>query len=197
MSTSTAGTQAEVLIIVYGSCSRDPADDERFSGYDQRRAEITLHPIIPPEAMSSMPAKNEWMSNYIKGIGLDVKHSRNWRCEFCRKHARETIWMSASWLHLSPPRMNCYVHSVCDAVQGECAVQLSAVNEEMGRLSGIPANPITRNVPLPPGRAFPMSASCAYCEKDETATHKQKYHLKTCTSCKVTRYCRCVCSPPL
>ncbi len=28
------------------------------------------------------------------------------------KHARETVWMSASWMHLSPPRMVCYVRRV-------------------------------------------------------------------------------------
>lgn len=83
-----AGVQAELKIIVYGSSARDSDDlDERFNdengGENQRRLELTVRPIIPNSAMVSMEEKRLWVGKFITSITLDVKHSRNWRCEFC------------------------------------------------------------------------------------------------------------------
>ncbi|KAJ7579745.1 hypothetical protein C8J56DRAFT_963519 [Mycena floridula] len=185
--------EVDLLIIVYGSCSRDPDTDERFSGYEQRRVEISLKPKIPLSATVSMQAKHEWMNFFLLGIGLDVKHSRNWRCEFCTKKARETVWMMASWMHLSPPKLNCYVHNICDGAHGKCYEKLSNCNQELGAMVGHPPNPLPRSS-RPAGKTeYPLSASCACCEREETA---QKHQLKQCMSCKVTRYCSAECQRP-
>ncbi|KAF9015927.1 hypothetical protein BDZ89DRAFT_962340 [Hymenopellis radicata] len=143
--------------------------------------------------MASMAAKHRFMQQYLFNIALDCKHSRNWRCEFCKKQARETVWMTASWMHLSPPRMVCYVHNICDSAHGECHEKLAALNEEMGRATGCPPNALPRSE-VPAGRTeYPLSASCAHCERDETA---QRNTLKQCMRCKVTRFVLADCQRP-
>ncbi|KAF5365319.1 hypothetical protein D9758_005436 [Tetrapyrgos nigripes] len=186
------GPEVILTVILYGSSSRDPSGvEERFSkdAVEQRRLELQLRPRIPIEAMASMEAKTRWMDQFLKSIGTDVKHSRNWRCEFCSEHARETIWMNASWLHLQPPRQNAYVHNVCNSFEGPCADYLEQVNKDMAVLTGMPGQSKggTRNSRRPPpGSVYPMSATCIVCNNEELSSRK---HLKQCTQCKVTRYC--------
>ncbi|KAJ7720272.1 hypothetical protein DFH07DRAFT_680841, partial [Mycena maculata] len=84
------------------------------------RVEITLNPRIPPKFVTTLEKKDQWVDGFLKSIVKDVKHSGNWRCEFCTKRARETEWMDCPWLHFYPPRMVSYVHSVCDT-EGPCA----------------------------------------------------------------------------
>ncbi|KAJ7083614.1 hypothetical protein B0H15DRAFT_784850 [Mycena belliarum] len=122
----------ELLVIVYGSCSRDPNDDDRF-GPEQRRVEITLNfPTIPNEART-LAEREEWLHLFLRGTLEDMTHNRNWQCEFCTKHARETYWMPNSWMHLSPPRVCCYVHNVCNTVAGPCADQLRLASIQLRR----------------------------------------------------------------
>ena len=88
--TGNGDGEAVWTVIVYGSCSRDPADyDERFpdnGAMDQRRAELELRPKIPARYMGSVALRTEYMQQLAKSVSLDVKHSRNWRCEFCSQH---------------------------------------------------------------------------------------------------------------
>ncbi|KAJ6460959.1 hypothetical protein C8R45DRAFT_536069 [Mycena sanguinolenta] len=179
---------AEILVIVYGSCARDPENDERY-GAEQRRVEITLRPTLP--AGATTPAKKQqWLETFIPKLTVDMKHNRNWRCEFCKNRARETCWMNASWAHLNPPRAVSYVHHICDAGAGPCAETLKQVNAEMARKSGFPPGNSLLN--LPPGdKKFPMSASCAVCHDE---TEKSRKSLKQCSRCELTRYCRFVAS---
>lgn len=87
--------------------------------------------------------------------------------------------------HIELPPNSTQVHSMCDASRGECRDTLAAVNEEMGRSTGCPLN-VVPQPPRPAGATqFPLAASCAFCEQEETATKR----LKQCTRCKVTRYC--------
>ncbi|KAJ7248245.1 hypothetical protein B0H12DRAFT_1123755 [Mycena haematopus] len=117
-----------------------------------------------------------------------MKHNRNWRCEFCKNRARETVWMNASWMHLTPPRANSYVHNVCDAGAGPCAEQVQQTSAEMARLSGVP--PSTPPRPNLPGEKFPLSSSCAVCHNE---TEKSRKSLKQCSKCELTRYCSVDC----
>jgi hypothetical protein len=79
------GPEVILTVILYGSSSRDPSDiEERFSNaIEQRRLELQLRPRIPIESAGSMESKTRWMDRFLKELGIDVKHSRNWRCEFC------------------------------------------------------------------------------------------------------------------
>ncbi|KAJ6617517.1 hypothetical protein B0H10DRAFT_1797148 [Mycena sp. CBHHK59/15] len=136
-----------------------------------------------------MAKKHVWLQQYLMKIRIDMKHNRNWRCEFCRKHARETVWMNASWMHLTPPRANSYVHSVCDAGSGPCSEQLREANAEMGRLTGCPPTTLDR-IPKVKGENYPMSASCAVCHNE---TEESRKTLKQCSRCELTRYCSVDC----
>jgi hypothetical protein len=220
-------TTVEVLVIVYGSCSRDPQNDDRF-GWEQRRVEITLNPTLPANA-TTIDKKQEWLQEFLRNIGLDMKHNRNWRCEFCsaswpqtvpfhchclmailEKPARETVWMSASWTHLTPPRSNSYVspslglsfahcrvfyyllfqvHHVCDAGAGPCSEQLREINAYMAEASGFPPSGLPRQPKRKGQEKFPMSSSCAVCHNEADESRK---NLKQCAKCELTRYCRSV-----
>ncbi|KAJ7170998.1 hypothetical protein C8R46DRAFT_1087429 [Mycena filopes] len=176
-------TTLNLLVIVYGSCSRDPENDERY-GAEQRRVEVTLNPIIPATART-MVQKHEWLQGFLERIGRDMKHTRNWRCEFCKKHARETVWMNASWMHLTPPRMVCYVHNICDAGAGPCYEELRASEAYVARMNGVPPS----GPPLPKTQKnYPMSSSCLVCNNEASESRKS---LKQCARCELTRYCRC------
>ena len=80
------------LVVVYGSCSRDPADyEERFpenKAMDQRRAEVQLRPKPPATHMDSLELLSKYMEDLARNIGVNIKHSRNWRCEFCSMFPR-------------------------------------------------------------------------------------------------------------
>ncbi|KAJ7627821.1 hypothetical protein DFH06DRAFT_1227252 [Mycena polygramma] len=179
----------ELLVIVYGSCSRDPNNDDRFEDVtEQRRVEITLNPVIPANLATSLEKKSNWIMDFTRKIGQDMKHNRNWRCEFCNIHARETVWMKASWMHLDPPRMVCYVHHLCDTATGPCADKIRAVDAEMRAQTGLPPAPLPQTAP-PAGYVYPMAATCAVCNEEATKSRK---NLKQCAKCGLTRYCRCV-----
>ncbi|KAK7052442.1 MYND-type domain-containing protein [Favolaschia claudopus] len=179
-------TTVEIQIIVYGSCSRDPENDDRY-GADQRRVEILLNPILPADA-TTMPKKHKWLQEYLRNLPPDMKHNRNWRCEFCKVHARETVWMNSSWMHLTPPRALSYVHHVCNAAVGPCAENVRAIDAEMARMNNLPP---TFSIPARDlDITFPMSASCAVCHDE---SEKSRKHLKQCAKCELTRYCSVDC----
>ncbi|EJD52555.1 hypothetical protein AURDEDRAFT_111215 [Auricularia subglabra TFB-10046 SS5] len=137
--------------------------------------------------MGSVELRTRYMQELSRSVGIDVKHSRNWRCEFCKKFARETVWSMASWLHLNPPRMNSYVHHLCNAGAGPCAEAFAEQNAEAARLAGHPPSwkPIGR-----PSPKYPMSATCAMCHEETESVRKS---LKQCSRCKFTRYCGIKC----
>ncbi|KAJ7693982.1 hypothetical protein B0H16DRAFT_1351964 [Mycena metata] len=178
-------TTLNLLVIVYGSCSRDPENDERF-GAEQRCAEITLNPIIPASA-KTLEQKQKWVEGFLQRIGRDMKHTRNWRCEFCKKHTRETVWMNSSWIHLTPPKINSYVHSIRDADKGPCYEQLRGFEAQVALMTGFPPS----GPPLPKTqKSYPMSASCIVCNNEASESRK---NLKQCGRCELTRYCSIEC----
>ncbi|KAJ3918399.1 hypothetical protein F5877DRAFT_42656 [Lentinula edodes] len=179
-------TEVDLTVIVYGSCSRDPSDmEERFSKdeQEQRRLEVYLRPVIPASQMYTVSDRRNAIRPYVLSIQIDLKHNRPWRCEFCTKFARESVWMTSEWLQLKTPSMVSYVHLVCNSEIGECAQTLSAINSEMQSLAGAPPRPLpklSRN-----GTKYPMAASCVNCNNEAKESRK---HLKQCNRCKITRY---------
>ncbi|KAJ7148720.1 hypothetical protein C8R43DRAFT_515159 [Mycena crocata] len=181
-------TTLELYVIVYGSCSCDPDNDDRF-GSEQRRVEITLTPTIPAHATTGLK-KYQWLQEFLVRIEQDMKYNRNWRCEFCRKHAREVVWQNASWLSRSPPRAQSYVHNICNSETGPCAEQSRNVTAEMGRQTGCPPTSLPRE-PKPNSQAkYPLSSSCAVCHND---AEESRRNLKQCSKCELTRYCSVEC----
>ncbi|KAJ7653202.1 hypothetical protein DFH06DRAFT_1204952 [Mycena polygramma] len=179
-------------VIVYGSCSRDPDDDDRF-GPEQRRVEITLNPTIHTDPTTmSMDQRKQWIEGFWQRIRPDMKHNRNWQCEFCEKPARETVWMWASWMKISPPRLKCYIHNICNAARGPCSEQLDELNSEMGRITGCPLNGLAREAKslINGQQKFPLSSSCAVCHNEMKESRK---NLKQCSKCELTRYCSVGC----
>ncbi|KAJ3818715.1 hypothetical protein F5880DRAFT_1617118 [Lentinula raphanica] len=180
-------TEVCYRIIVYGSCSRDPADmDERFSKdeQEQRRLEVQLGPVIPASKMLTIQDRREFIKPYARTIIPDLKHNKPWRCEFCTKFAREAVWMNSEWLQLKNPNMISYVHLVCNSEIGDCAETLSAINSQMQALAGAPPTPLPK-LPREYGLKYPMAASCVNCNSESKENRKR---LKQCNGCKLTRH---------
>ncbi|KAF7304274.1 MYND-type domain-containing protein [Mycena chlorophos] len=175
----------KIKAIVYGSCSRDPENDDRY-GADQRRCEIELRVDIPPDAKTN-GQKDVWLQGFIETISRDLKHNRNWRCEFCKERARMTIQNKSIWWRHNYVLI--YVHHLCDVDTPACGNAVRAIDAELARMNNrtpsFPARP-----PIEPGYDFPMSASCAECHDENPKSRKT---LKQCSRCGLTRYCSVEC----
>ncbi|KAI0667221.1 hypothetical protein C8Q78DRAFT_1071983 [Trametes maxima] len=121
----------------------------------------------------------------------DVKHSKDWTCEWCGLPARESHVETLSWQHLEPPRLVIYIHFVCDMearhVRQGIEVNRNFLSMVHGGSLG-PAQPPPP--PRMPGETYPLAGSCACCQRDVTAG---KDDLKRCSRCKLTRYCGAEC----
>lgn len=185
-----SGRRLNLLMIAYGSTLDDPLDDSRFCGIDQRRVEVQLAPVMPPDAAASMRGRTEWANKLAQRMTLDLKHSQQWRCEFCDKLARESLVQNCSWLNLDPPKLNIYVHLVCNTVEGPCAARLREIGGQFAAQVGGPPNPYA-NMPnrFASHHLFPAAASCLNCAAEETIGME----LKRCAACKLVRYCSVAC----
>ena len=76
------GPKVELLIIAYGSKKGDPTDNSRY-GSHQRRVEVTFGPHVPMELAGNMRRMQMWANGLVQGLMLEMKHSQQWRCEFC------------------------------------------------------------------------------------------------------------------
>lgn len=133
MNDPKAEQRLQLTMIAYGSSKDDPVDDfVRFTGNDQRRVEVQATPLVPASLVGNVAQLTAWAQNVARGLVIDIKHSQQWHCEFCGesfvpsslllvanhillpadKLARETSVNFASWVHLTPPRLNVYVSSV-------------------------------------------------------------------------------------
>ncbi|GJE84500.1 zinc finger MYND domain-containing protein [Phanerochaete sordida] len=191
--TSTAApseTYLDLLMIVYGSTASDPLDDSRFCGEGQRRVEVRLAPAIPPDAATSLRRRQEWAHKLAQRTTLDMKHSQAWHCEFCDKLARESFVQNAGWFHLDPPKLNIYVHLVCNSVVGPCAARLRETADLFAEQSGGGPDPHKRMPDrFAPAHRFPPAASCLCCQAEQTVGKE----LKRCGACKLVRYCSAAC----
>ncbi|KAI0066246.1 hypothetical protein BV25DRAFT_1913017 [Artomyces pyxidatus] len=179
-----SGPELILTVIVYGSTAGDPLSDDRY-GDDQRRVELSLRPRLPTPGMRP-PQIQEWVKAMLKRMSKDMKHTQLWHCEFCDKPARESLYNTMFWTHLTPPRANVYFHNVCNAVEGQCARNLRMMDREMAQNTGHPSTLDTR-VYLP-GGPYPLAASCVKCNKETDIKT-----LKKCGGCQLTRYCGTEC----
>ncbi|CAL1697241.1 unnamed protein product [Somion occarium] len=163
--------------VVYGSAPGDPQDDDaqiEAFGELPRRVEVKFKARIPDTGLLQDQARlDTWGQLYTHSVYADLKHSQDWRCAFCDKPARESSSSFASWMHLRPPRMNIFVHLLCDA-SGPCG------EEARDAVLTLNASP-----PLRFGQTYPQAASCVSCQSEESA-HSD---LQRCSKCKLSRYC--------
>ncbi|KAJ7837822.1 hypothetical protein B0H14DRAFT_2790689 [Mycena olivaceomarginata] len=98
---------------------------------------VTLRPILPAN-LTTTDQRIKWINGFFWKISRDMRHTADWRCEFCTKEAREIVKINATWMRLDPPRAKSYIHNVCDANTGPCAEVLRIMETEMARLNGLP-----------------------------------------------------------
>ncbi|VDC07630.1 unnamed protein product [Peniophora sp. CBMAI 1063] len=111
------------------------------------------------------------------------KHTQKWCCEFCNVPARMSETQIMSWVNANPPKMNIYIHSLCNPSEGPCADTLRRATEVMARMGGHQPPPRSSIKENP--EEWPLMGSCAGCEADETARHTTR----ACSACQLTRYC--------
>ncbi|PIL24064.1 hypothetical protein GSI_13815 [Ganoderma sinense ZZ0214-1] len=153
-------------------------------GWDERRVMVRFH--LPKDR------DPERIQTALRYVGRDVKHSKNWTCEFCGKPSRETHVQTMFWHHLDPPRVIVYIHYVCDMDKPHVQAGLTEYHNMMdsvnqGHLGPMPDFP----PPKPSGLVYPLAGSCACCERDATAADTAD--MKKCSKCKLTRYCGAEC----
>ncbi|KAI0807509.1 hypothetical protein C8Q74DRAFT_1227877 [Fomes fomentarius] len=152
-------------------------------GWQERRVMVRFH--LPKDRDTGR------MQLALLFMGRDVKHSKNWLCEFCGAPSRETHVQTLSWQHLDPPRLIVYIHYVCDFDQPHVINGLRAshdlLNSVNGQLGPFPTSFPSRQ----PNAIYPLAGSCACCERDETVNLGTA--LKKCSGCKLTRYCSVEC----
>ncbi|KAH9887990.1 hypothetical protein C8Q73DRAFT_711631 [Cubamyces lactineus] len=154
-------------------------------GRDEKRVMVRFH--LPKDPNFGR------MQLTVARMIQDVKHSKNWMCEFCGTPARESHVQNLSWEHLDPPRLIIYCHFVCDMDQQHVQKALTATHNTMNVLNGGrmgPAPSFDTFPKRPPGVVYPLGGSCACCERDDTAKDEG---LKRCGACKLTRYCGAAC----
>ncbi|OJT07669.1 hypothetical protein TRAPUB_1468 [Trametes pubescens] len=105
--------------------------------------------------------------------------------------ARETNFQNLSWHHLNPPRLIIYVHFVCDMDQPHVREGLTAMHGMLQQLRA--AGPMPSLPKRPAGVSYPLAGSCAFCERDETASGDEEVQLDRCSGCRMTRYCGTEC----
>ncbi|KII89441.1 hypothetical protein PLICRDRAFT_608078 [Plicaturopsis crispa FD-325 SS-3] len=168
--------QLHITVVVYGSHGR--------------RVEIEMRPTVPANIEGNVPKLAEWTGSLCFALGKDVKHSEKWACSVCGQPARETSFSNVSWIHLTPPKMTLYVFHVCDMDSPECAHMIDSQQAMMARMTGQRGD-IAPRLPKPPGVSYPLSASCAKCNKDSTGA--PEFKTSRCGKCKLTRYCSVDC----
>ncbi|KAI0353879.1 hypothetical protein OH77DRAFT_1457388 [Trametes cingulata] len=160
----------------------DKVNLEVFSyGWEGKRAIVRMH--LPMDR--DMQRLHDATRNLIRC----VKHSRNWRCEFCGRLSRETQVQTATWVRVDPPRMAMYIHHICDHDRARCFAHMEQIHQEMQRLDGRAVTPLPAPPPKPTGEVYPRAGSCAGCQEDESVGPE----LQRCSGCKLTRYCSVKC----
>ncbi|RPD60273.1 hypothetical protein L226DRAFT_555144 [Lentinus tigrinus ALCF2SS1-7] len=136
-----------------------------------------------------MERDKQRLHDMTRNLIRDVKHSRDWMCEFCGRIARETQVMTLTWTHLSPPRMAIFIHHICNHDRQECFAELEEHHYAIKMLNNLPQTPLPRPRRKRPGDRHPRASSCAGCQKDATSSME----LQRCSRCKLTRYCGTEC----
>ncbi|KAL1948727.1 hypothetical protein VTO73DRAFT_10533 [Trametes versicolor] len=124
-----------------------------------------------------------------RGLIRDVKHSRNWRCEFCGRFSRESQVQTSTGLRADPPRMVMFIHNICDHDRKTCFRKLKAVYRYCARIDRRPPLPLPPPAPKPRNMVYPRAGSCVGCQKDSTLLGEQQ----RCERCNLSRYCSIKC----
>ncbi|KAI0709321.1 hypothetical protein C8Q76DRAFT_742985 [Earliella scabrosa] len=153
-------------------------------GWQERRVMVRFH--LPKDR------DTERIQLAMMFMCRDVKHCKNWMCEFCGAPSRETHVQTLSWQHLDPPRLVVYIHYVCDMDQPHVLNGLRSAHNMMNMASMGQLGPFNASLPeKQPGVVYPLAGSCACCERDDTVNLGPA--LKKCSGCKLTRYCSVGC----
>ncbi|KAI0667218.1 hypothetical protein C8Q78DRAFT_394474 [Trametes maxima] len=148
-------------------------------GQDDKRVIVRLH--LP------MDRNYERIDLATTLMVLDVKHSKDWKCGWCDQPARETQIFTLSWHHLTPPRATLYLYFVCSTDTAHVRWALAREHDYFNMVQGWRYGPFPEARPHEPGEVYPLAASCAFCNLDETAGRPEG--LQRCSRCKMTRYC--------
>ncbi|EJF65930.1 hypothetical protein DICSQDRAFT_159041 [Dichomitus squalens LYAD-421 SS1] len=147
-------------------------------GWEGKRVIVRFH--LPKDR------NNERVQLALLYMGRDMKHSKNWACEFCGKPSRETHVEMLSWQHLDPPRLVLYIHFVCDIDEPHVMQGLTSCHNMLNTMHMGQLGPMPDRLERQPGAVYALAGSCACCERDETAANAQT--LKKCSKCKLTRF---------
>ncbi|KAJ3527396.1 hypothetical protein NMY22_g9806 [Coprinellus aureogranulatus] len=157
-------------------------------GYNQRRTEIELRPVVPEAIRGNALKIRDWVDGLAITMSPDFKFTNEWGCEICGKTARESKYHVVYWTHLAQPRVVFYIHNLCEAGTNYC----HRVIKEQADL----INAITPTLPDPrwpnnfpqntdyddlPESPYPAASSCAKCHDEKTA--KKGYRMSRCGGC--------------
>ncbi|OSD05059.1 hypothetical protein PYCCODRAFT_1432803 [Trametes coccinea BRFM310] len=130
------------------------------------------------------------LHNATRELMRDVKHSANWRCQFCGRFSRETQVQTYTWVSIDPaPRMGMYMHHICDHERKKCFKEMEEIHNYMQTVDGLPVTPLPRPPKKPRNELYPRAGSCAGCQKDGSLFVDQQ----RCSKCNLTRYCSLKC----
>ncbi|KAI0353883.1 hypothetical protein OH77DRAFT_1426710 [Trametes cingulata] len=124
-----------------------------------------------------------------RGLIRDVKHSRNWRCEFCGRFSRETQVQTNTWVSIDPPRMLMFMHHICDHDRARCFLAMEHIHIELLQLDGRPPERLPPPPEKPRNMVYPRAGSCVGCQKDGSLPGT----LLRCEGCDLSRYCSLKC----
>ncbi|KAI0791857.1 hypothetical protein C8Q75DRAFT_57617 [Abortiporus biennis] len=174
-----SGPEVTIELVVLGSAASDPPIDEIRFGPHQRRLEVKIQVTIPTMEMTKNTyLMQAWLKKVALQIGVDLKHTQKWHCEFCDKPTREVVQQYRVNMAFYPPKLNVYLHNICDTSSGEYIDFLRAASEMVyGPISGSTAG------------SAELAASCMFCNDEATAQQP----LNRCSRCKLTRYCGAEC----
>ncbi|KAH8926968.1 hypothetical protein BT69DRAFT_899747 [Atractiella rhizophila] len=147
----------------------------------------------------------------------DFKSSSDAKCQFCGvKPARENVQQTLPFTHLQPPKARILVHPICNTISGPCRDSLFSMQKAFRESLGKPGGPKEgfgledwEKICPPPKigelkddeegegtggggegeekELYPRNGTCAFCKLEREGIPK------TCSRCKLTRYCSPVC----
>ncbi|KIY73892.1 hypothetical protein CYLTODRAFT_485035 [Cylindrobasidium torrendii FP15055 ss-10] len=183
-----------IFIRMAGSYSKEEKDISEpktiekvpSQNYDMRKLEVEFSQPVP--AQNSPRDAALWMTQRLRSCHVDIKHSGDWRCEFCNRLARESIFQLQFHFSSSPPTLVLFAHQICNSRTGSCADEMEKMDREMKAASGASEEKgTTRDTS---GAAMPLSASCAGCKSEDLVAHNASMR---CGRCHITRYCSAKC----
>ncbi|KAL1948726.1 hypothetical protein VTO73DRAFT_10532 [Trametes versicolor] len=83
------------------------------------------------------------------------------------------------------------LHFVCDMDEPHVRKGLATMHGMLQQMGG--AGPMPSLPKRPAGVSYPLAGSCAFCERDDTASEDESAQLDRCSGCRMTRYCGVEC----